>query len=320
MRTNWLAVAAVIAVAAPAAAQVYTPIPVTGFTQDVIADAGGTALATTTTQFDAGPNETQNWVLYQQGYNTAFPTLGIPASGSIVTSPSRLYQLGPINGNNSLQLINPNPLEGGPTVLSGTLSLTIPTRYAALSLLLADGQGRQPSNGGFPGTLAVNWSDGNTTDYAYVVYDWFLLSGTPGPNSGVATSGLDRATRRTGAPDNNMTNPVLFYYDIDLSADSNYLAGALIDSVTAIRQPGFQASDVTNVMGLSGATSVPEPSTLALCGAAAGLALWLRPSRTYGRREQGKTPNSLAGLAGVVGWFAWKLLAPVAQLDRAPAF
>jgi hypothetical protein len=276
MHAGWLAVAVLVTVTAPAAAQVYTPIPVTGFTQDVIADAGGTALATATTQFDAGPNETSNWVLYQQGFNTAFPSLGIPASGSIATSLSRSYQLGPINGNNSLQLINPIPLEGGPTVLSGTLSFTTPAREAALSLLLADGQGRQPSNGGFPGTLAVNWSDGNTTDYAYIVYDWFLLSGTPGPNSGVAVSGLDRATRGTGAPDNNTTNPVLFYYDIDLSADPNYLGGALIDSVTAIRQSGFQGSDVTNIMGLSGATAVPEPSALLLTATAGAAAVFTR--------------------------------------------
>jgi hypothetical protein len=35
------AVFAAVVFAAPAAAQVYVPIPVTGYTQDVIAEAGG---------------------------------------------------------------------------------------------------------------------------------------------------------------------------------------------------------------------------------------------------------------------------------------
>jgi hypothetical protein len=149
MRSNRIAVMAIVAFTAPTAAQVYIPIPVTGYTQDVIADAGGTAIATTTTQFDSPPLDTSSWVLYEQGYNTAFPTLGVPPSGSIVTSPTRSYQLDPIDGNNSLQLISASDsTPPGPVVLSGTLTLVNPERYTALSLLLADGAGKQPSQGG----------------------------------------------------------------------------------------------------------------------------------------------------------------------------
>jgi hypothetical protein len=281
MRANWLAVACGLILAASAQAQVYVPIPVTGYTQDVIADAGGTAIATTTTNFDEPALQTSqfSYVLYQQGYNTAFPSLGVPSTGSIITSPTRSYQLGPISGNNSLQLIDPGSF--GQPVPSGTLTLATPAPYAALSLLLADGVGHQPPNG-YPGTLAVNWSNGSTMDYTYIVYDWFLLfGGTPGPNSGFAITGLDRAARTTGTPDNNTTDPRLYYYDIDLSADPNYLAGSLIDSVTAIRQPGNPGSDTTNIMGLSGATAVPEPSTFGLLGAAASLAVWRRQRRAH---------------------------------------
>jgi hypothetical protein len=140
----------------------------------------------------------------------------------------------------------------------------------------------------------VNWSNGNTSDYPYTVYDWFLLTGTPGPNSGVAIAGLDRAIRRTGVPDNNMTNPALFYYDIDLSADPNYLAGALIESVTAMRQPGNDGVDITNLMGLSGATSVPEPSALLLTISAGAVAI-------IGRRRPAQwralSDNNAGGIA-----------------------
>jgi hypothetical protein len=297
MRSIWLSAVAALAVAGSAAAQVFTPIPVTGYTQDVIADAGGTAIGTTTAPFDEPAAFSQNnaYVLYEQGYNAAAPTRGVPVSGLLVTSPSRSYQLGPINGNNSLQLINPNPVFGQP-VLSGTLTLATPARDAALSLLLADGVGNQPSNGGFPGTLTVNWSNGNATSYSYTVYDWFLLSGTPGPNSGFAITDLDRAIRGTGVPQNVTTaDPRLYYYDIDLSPDPNYLAGALINSVTATRQSGFQSQDTTNIMGLSGAISVPEPSTMGLVGAAAGLARWRRRRGRRPRPGRGANPTSSQG-------------------------
>jgi hypothetical protein len=231
-----------ISLVAPAAGQVYVPIPVTGYTQDVIADAVGAPSTTTSGSFDNGLPPFGGFVLYQQGYNAAFPNLGVPATGSIITSPTRSYQLGPIAGKNSIQLFP----TAGPT--SGTLTLVTPSRYAALSLLLADGGGSQPSQGGWQYNLAVNWSNGNSTSYNYVSYDWFLLSGTPGPNSGVAIAGLDRADRTTGVPNDNTVNPDLFYYDIDLSADPNYLAGALIDSVTASR-PASTLSAFPNVLG-----------------------------------------------------------------------
>jgi hypothetical protein len=273
------AVAALI-LTASAAAQVYSPIAVTGYTQDVIADATGLATATTTTNFDEPFSGPGAYVLYKQGFNTSFPTRGVPANGLIATSANRSYQLGPIAGNNSLQLDDSGA--PGAAILSGTLAFATPAPYAALSLLLADGVGMQPSQGGTPGTLAVNWSNGNSTTYPYTVYDWALMSGTPGPNSGIAITDLDRAYRSTGAPQNLTNNMTLFYYDIDLAADPNYVAGALIDSVTANRDPASLAGeDTTNIMAINGATAVPEPSTLALLSMAAGLAALRR--RLYWR-------------------------------------
>jgi hypothetical protein len=56
MRRFPFAVATVFVIATRAAAQIYFPIPVTGYNQDVIADANGStinnAYATTTTGFD----------------------------------------------------------------------------------------------------------------------------------------------------------------------------------------------------------------------------------------------------------------------------
>ncbi len=284
MRTLWLTAAAVaLSLAGPAAAQVFAPIPVTGYTKDVITNAvppNAPPYVTTTNGFDDVVTDSVNHpggVLYQQGYNPSFPTRGVPFDGSIVTSPTRSYQLGPISGSNSLQLYNYGP---GLTNLTGTLSLATPARYAALSVLLASGVGRQPSEGGSPGTLAVNWSNGNATTYPYIVYDWFLLSGTPGPNSGVAISGLDRTRRELASFTGSTTDPRLFYYDFDLSADPNYLVGALVNSVTATGTQPTGSSEVTNIMGLSGAVTVPEPSALALVVVTAGFVVWRRAKST----------------------------------------
>ena len=65
-----IAAAGILTTAAPA--QVFIPLPVTGYTQDVIADAGATALATTTTSFDEPPNDNPSTthVLYEKGYNS----------------------------------------------------------------------------------------------------------------------------------------------------------------------------------------------------------------------------------------------------------
>ena len=72
----------------------------------------------------------------------------------------------------------------------------------------------------------------------------------------------------------------LYYYDVDLSADANYQAGALIDGITVMWPGGSGESFVTlNVMGLSGATSVPEPSVFLMTGSVGFIAFFLRCAR-----------------------------------------
>jgi hypothetical protein len=253
---------------APAAAQVFSPIAVSGFTDDVIADTNGSPMGTTTAAFDFGFEPYNNSVFFAQGYNNGSFSLGIPANGAIVTSATRAYQLGPINGSNSLRITQSNPI--------GTLTLVTPARDAALSVLLAAGDALTSGNVGFPGSVTVNWSDGQSSTFPYRVYDWWE-NGTPAPPPGVAIGGLNRVDRSTGQSSSYdlSINPLpvfaIYYYDMNLTGDANYQSGALIDSLT-FAWPGSPtgAYDLAlNVMGLSGATTVPEPGALALSGIAA---------------------------------------------------
>jgi hypothetical protein len=266
MRPHWLATAVVLVGATRLPAQVFIPIAVSGYTQDVIADPGGNATITTSATFDSpAPGAIgENHVLYAKGFNLAAPTVGVPPSGTLVAAVSRSYQLGPIAGNNDLQLDT--------THRSGALSLTTPARFSKISLLLADGNGNQPSfvfPNGETGSVQVNWSDSTSSSHTFIVYDWFLLNGSPSPsgNSGVVISALDRARRDTGVVDNNSTNPCLFYYDVDLSADASFLSGASMNGITVTWPGGPTSTEVTNVMGLSGVSAVPEPSSMSLLGA-----------------------------------------------------
>ena len=231
----------------------------------------GVPSATTTVGFDTDPSNQLNLhnVLFQKGYNTGGSSNGVPASGAIITSPNRAYQLGPISGNNSLFLTQAAQI--------GSLALVSPVHDAALSVLLAVGNGFGPDQGGDSSTLAVNWSNGQSSIYPYTAYDWGKHNGMFGPNSGEAIGGMDRIDRSTGLLTNAPSDTLsLYFFDVDLTADPNYLTGGLIDGITVTRPlPGSELLTL-NVMGLSGATSVPEPSALALLGTFGGIAAWHR--------------------------------------------
>jgi hypothetical protein len=126
-------------------AQTVTPVPVTGFTADVIAN-GATFAGSVNADVDGG-----GYYFLNQTF-TAFgtPTYYLPNSGLINSAASSLvsFQLADASANNSLRLIATNA--------SGILTLATP-QTAGVVYLLA-------TSGGGAGTISVtlNFSDGTT--------------------------------------------------------------------------------------------------------------------------------------------------------------
>src|SRR5205085_12379692 len=111
-------------------------------------------------------------------------------------------------------------------------TLTTPQRYSAISLLTGKGNGTSVVNGGNTGTVIVNWSGGTTSTFNYTSYDWFAGANVPAAPAGTAFQIGSRVNRGTDAFDSRPPDPQLFFSDINLATDPNFLANRLIQSVT----------------------------------------------------------------------------------------
>lgn len=241
---------------AGAASAAVIPIPVSGYNQDIVVEAGAPANATgvTTASMDGGSgNNGGAW--YEQGFNAAAPLTGLPAKGSVIVSAvaaDHSYQLplsyGP--GNGQAGTTNDAFVVGQGTG-SPTITLTAPLPYSTLSLLGSAGHG--------PNTVSyvIHHADASTENGQLSVGDWF--NGTAAYN----TNG--RLTVGTGAFDNvNAGNPRLYAFDIALSNTTS--------PVTSIDLSSASTTSTASFFSVSG-TPAPEPGTLGLMAIAAAGAL-----------------------------------------------
>jgi hypothetical protein len=212
-------------------AQNYTPIPVTGYNFDVIAEATP-ALSATNTTLDGS-----DYVLYSQNYGTSFGSgTGLPNNG-LITSGSSSYQLAPYTSDNSIFL------SSGET---DSLELVTPAPYSSLSLLGFSTEG--------PGTvlLVIKFTDGT----AMVVNssnlpDWF--SGT-----GAVLGGFDRTGRTGDTPDYSTSTPYMYRINVNLScADQAKLVQRVL-IINTTPSPSIK----TALFAVSGAPVVDATSIL----------------------------------------------------------
>lgn len=209
-------------------AQTFSPIPVSGFNQDVIAEGGPSSQATTSIQIDGGSS---NRVMYTNAFRTfaAIGGGGLVDNGTIVNGTST-YQLAPYTGNNALLLQRTQ---------TGDLTLSTPGQYSRIRVLSFSTEGVSLVN------VRLTFTDGSTTNALtnYALADWFNST------TNLVVSGFGRLTRTTAPPynaDGYTTNPRMYYIDYTLTCT---------DKLKTLQKINF-----TNVT--TGGTNAPYPNSL----------------------------------------------------------
>jgi len=208
--------------------QPFTPVSVTGFNHDVIAEAGTSSLTTTTIPLDGVT--VSNKVMYSVAFRTAngFSGGGIADNGT-VTDAAGSYQLASYTGNNALLLQRTQ---------AGSLTLNSPAKFSFMRVLCFTTEGSSLVN------VSLTFTDNTTTNVLtnYVLGDWF--NGT----TNLVLSGFGRCTRATPASgaDAFPTNPRMYYIDIPISC--------------ANKQKLIQKVNFTNVT--TAGTNAPYPNAV----------------------------------------------------------
>lgn len=254
--------------AASASAQIfYTPVTVTGFNADVVAENDGSPDASA---FDPIPGWGGPWSLFESGLLGSGPGIGLPASRTFISASdsSIIFGLADYTANNALLVSN--SVLYAPT--AATLTLATPTSFTHLAILAAS------TNGGGTGTLVLNFSDGTmSAAIDFVAKDWYM----GGDNVALSVGGrysLDLASVQTGD-----SAPYFYQTAIPLNAlgyDAKYISSITFTSPPIYHDgENFQNADVvTGIFAISGAgtTAVPEPSAYAAIAGLVGMLVALR--------------------------------------------
>jgi gliding motility-associated-like protein len=243
-----------LVIATGSLAQTYSPITVTGFNQDGVAESGIDATAVTTTALDLS-----SYIMY----STIFAAInglqaGLPTNGTIV-SGTRTWQLQPYTSNNVLYLSS-GGLQANTAAL-GTLTLAIPARFSAVNLLLFSTEGNSNIN------IVLNFTDGTTYNAGNPnVLDWF--GGT-----GAVYTTYGRTTRLNAPPYTTFGvatgDPRFYQVDMPLSCANK---NKFLQSVTISYLTGTTAFSRLVGLALSGVGYTPPVVTPAITQATCGMA------------------------------------------------
>lgn len=263
--------------------QTYTPITVSGFNLDAVAETYPNSLSCTTQALDqvvAGGNSVM--------YNAAFASAasfggGLPNSGTIVNA-TKTFQLMPYNGNNALF---------APASSSNTLTLATPASYSNLSFLVFSTEGSSTIN------ITIRYTDLTVTNAGnFTVQDWF--NGT-----GAVITGIGRCKRVVSGvtADGLPTNPRLYGIDIPLSCanQQKQVASVVVNGVSSNPSGGGGY-----VLAVSGVTANVTPPAIAygnlLCqgGASATPTLTGASGGTYASSPAGLSMSAASGVINLV--------------------
>ncbi len=153
----------------------FTPIPLdpASYNHDVVVEAIAPKPLNSaiTVTMDGGTNRNGNaW--YEKGYNPAAPTSGLPVAGSLVTgftnaALNHTFRMPPDYHVNNVIMVGHNNGGQTPLLSPGTLTLTTPAAFGALSFLACSGNG--PVLVGY----RVHYADGSAEEGQFSALDWF---------------------------------------------------------------------------------------------------------------------------------------------------
>ena len=263
--------------------QTYTPVAVSGFNLDAIAETFPNSLSCTTQALDqvvAGGNS----VMYSAAFATAAGFGGgLPNSGTIVNA-TKTFQLMPYNGNNALFV---------PAASTNTLTLATPASYRNLNFLVFSTEGSSTFN------ITLFYTDLTSTNAGnFTVQDWF--NGT-----GAIITGIGRCKRVVSGVTNDglPTNPRLYGIDVALSCANQQ---KLVSHVVVNGVSSNPAGGGGYVLAVSGVTVNVTPPTIAyanlLCqgGASATPTLTGATGGTYASSPAGLSITPASGLINLV--------------------
>jgi hypothetical protein len=208
MRSIFTSLGFALTIAGATAAQ-FVPIPLTpgtfNFDMIVEKEAPPPIPAGVTATMDGGTNQTGNtW--YEQGYNTASPSTGVPAAGTTFvhqSNPNIQYTMPASYTAPNAILIRSNQLT------TGTFTVTTPAVYSGISVLHAAGNGPIRVN------YTIRYANATTESGSLVSSNWF-----DGVNPAYTTAG--RVQPDGGTTFNNVggANPRLYSSEIAVNPAS----------------------------------------------------------------------------------------------------
>ncbi|MBX7109787.1 MAG: gliding motility-associated C-terminal domain-containing protein [Chitinophagales bacterium] len=199
-------------------AQTYSPVVITGFNSDLVAESAPNSLATTSMSTDLTAH-----VLYSETFAAgAGLAAGIVDDGTVV-SGTRTYQMAPYNAANAVYV------DVGQTKL---ITLFTTGSYAKISLMGFSAEGNSTLN------IKLTFTDGSTSNYGnFTLSDWFN-----GANAVYCC--FSRCIRTTAAPyniDGLPSNPRFYPIDISLTC--------------ADQKKNLQTITIKNLNGTTGFTN-----------------------------------------------------------------
>lgn len=229
----------------------FTPVTVTGFNRDMIVEKTAvrtgfySGSTTETMDGNTGFNMGDTW--YEQGFNRAALTTGIPQSGSTFTVGARTWTMPASYATNDAFFIgNGSSQTTGTSYLTATLTLNTPATFTNLSLFSGAGNGPVGIN------VTVHHSSGADENLSISVLDWFNTA------TGAEWTSNGRFNKSNLSRDNVNGNQVWLYHQ-DVGPIVNTAPVTSIDFAYA---SGGRAS----IFALSGSSSGGTYNPVAISG------------------------------------------------------